>query len=94
MDLFSYQRYIIWSLLGVLLSLYIHFSFIFILGGTDSISDDGYPADYKTYASGTALVLTFISIFIVKSDLNSITNLTLFFLIALNVIPVGLYFIF
>lgn len=94
LDLFSYRRYILWSLLGMLLSFYIHFSYIYVLGGTSSVSENGYPGDYKTYASGTALILTLISIFIVKCDLNSFTGLTLFFLIVGNVIPVTLYFIF
>ena len=94
MKLFSYKRYLIWTGLGIILSVFINFLINNSLGGTQLVDSDGHPADFKAEAEAGALGLSFAIIMVIIVDIYNFTCFTVFIVIMfLTVIACSVIFI-
>ena len=92
MNLFSYKRYILWSILALLLSVLIYFAFVLTVGSTFLINEFGFPADLNTLSSGMALALSAAVIFVILSDVNNYTIFSFWIIIVLLTFIVAIVF--
>ena len=83
MELFSYKRYGIWTLLGIILSLFINFLINGALSATDAIDSHGRVGDFKAEAEAGAIGLSFAVCLVIIADIYNFTCFTIYVVIIL-----------
>lgn len=88
-DLFSYKRYLIWTILGIFISVFLDFYINLSIGSIDSIvSLKGYPMGYEQIYLTKSISLIIITMTVVIMDFKSFTFFTIF--IAIGIFSFGL----
>jgi hypothetical protein len=94
-DLFSYSRYVLWSLVGACLAILLDIFIDLAFGGEEALlNSSGLPLDYNTIYSIKAATLSLIVNIIILLDMKSFTAFTMIVSILMGtVIPLVLVFV-
>jgi hypothetical protein len=94
-DLFSYSRYVLWSLVGACLAISLDIFIDLAFGGEEALlNSSGLPLDYNTIYSIKAATLSLIVNIIILLDMKSFTAFTMIVSILMGtVIPLVLVFV-
>ena len=94
-DLFSFKRYILWTIFGIIISLLIYLSTRFGLGSIYSIDSHGHTGSFSHHCEVLAISLSIIVIMILISDIKMYTWFSTIIVIGiLTIIVTIVFFIF
>ena len=80
-DLFSYTRYLAWSIFGLVIAIFIYLVTRYSLGSTAIIGPDGTPGDFALFSEALAIEITIIVIVVLITDIKMYTWFSTFLVI-------------
>ena len=88
-DLFSYKRYAVWTIMGILITVFLDYFIDIALGGArTTVCSNGFPIDYDGLYIVKSISLIIITLVVIIMDIKSFTCFTL--TIALGLFTFGI----
>ena len=77
-DLFSYKRYIVWTVMGISIAVFLDFFVDLTLGSIDAtVSEEGYPVCYEGLYIAKSIILIFVTFSVIIMDIKSFNCCTI-----------------